>query len=105
MFKWETMRELCPNTLGYEEPVSGKVLEVELISGPKVQVFRANDGQFYFCHGLTFAATQAPGGPVSPFSGKDVRTILDNHYRLVVLTSFPENGDTGPPGAWVAANV
>ncbi len=56
---------------------------MELTGGAKIQVFRADDSQFYFCHGLTFGGKRAPGGAVSPFSGKDVRTILDNYYRLV----------------------
>jgi hypothetical protein len=93
IFKWETMREVGPHTLHYEQPVHGKVLEVELTSGPKVQVFRAEDGQFYFCHGLTFGGKQAPGGAVSPFSGKYVRTILDNHYWLVDSESGAVRGD------------
>ena len=88
IFKWETMREVGPWVLHYQPPVHGKVFEVELTSGAKVQLFRASDGEFYFCHGLTFGGKQAPGGTVSPFSGKDVRTILDNHYRVVE----PESG-------------
>jgi hypothetical protein len=93
LFKWETVREVGPRTLPYEQPVHGKVFEVELTSGPKVQVFRAADRRFYFCHGLTFGGTQAPGGPVSPFSGKDVRTILENHFRLVDPESSAVPGD------------
>ena len=93
LFKWETMREVGPRTLPYEQPIHGTALEVELTSGPKVQVFRAADGQFYFCHGLTFGGTRAPGGAVSPFSGKDVRTILDNHYQIVVPESDAVPGD------------
>src|SRR5436853_6192481 len=81
LFKWESMRDVGALTLPYEQPIQGKVFEVELSSGPRVQVFRAGDGQFYFCHGLTFGGKHAPGGAVSPFSGTDVRTILDNHYR------------------------
>jgi hypothetical protein len=93
IFKWETMREVGPHTLYYEQPVHGKVFEVELTSGPKVQVFRADDSKFYFCHGLTFGGKQAPGGAVSPFSGKDVRTILNNHYRFVAPESDAVRGD------------
>src|SRR6266540_346112 len=77
------MREVGPHTLPYKEPVSGKMIEVELTSGHKVNVFRADDGEFYFCHGLTFGGKDAPGGAVSPFSGEDVRTILENHYERV----------------------
>jgi hypothetical protein len=60
-----------------------KVFEVELTSNAKIHVFRVADGQFFFCHGLTFGGKHAPGGAVSPFSGKDVRTILANHYQVV----------------------
>jgi hypothetical protein len=93
IFTWETMRQVAARTLPYEQPVPGKVFEVELTSGPKVQVFRGDDGQFYFCHGLTFGGKQAPGGAVSPFSGADVRTILANHYRRVEPESEALPGD------------
>lgn len=93
IFKWETMREVGPDALPFKEPVHGKILEVELTSGHKVNVFRADDGQFYFCHGLTFGGKQAPGGAVSPFSGKDVQTIVDNHYGLVDPQSAAVAGD------------
>jgi hypothetical protein len=93
IFKWETIREVGPHTLAYEQPVHGKVLEIELTSGPKVQVFRADDRQFYFCHGLTFGGKRAPGGAVSPFSGKHVRTILDNHYQWLASESAAVRGD------------
>jgi hypothetical protein len=84
LFKWETLREVGPQTLKYAEPIPGKVFEVELASGQKVNVFRADDGQMYFCHGLTFEGKAAPGGAVSPFSGKDVQTILDHHFQAVL---------------------
>ncbi len=93
LFKWETMREVGQLTLAYEAPVRGRILEVELTSGAKVRVFGADDGQFYFCHGLTFGGKQAPGGAVSPFSGKDVRIILDAYYRLVDPESSAMRGD------------
>jgi hypothetical protein len=50
-------------------------------------------GKFYFCHGLTFGGQGAPGGPISPFSGKDVQVILDNHYRLIEPESAAVAGD------------
>jgi hypothetical protein len=93
LFRWETLRDVGPLALAYEEPVYGRVFEVELTSGPKVRVFRADDERFYFCHGLTFGGKQAPGGPVSPFSGKDVRTILEGHYRVVAPESGAVPGD------------
>src|SRR5437667_10494347 len=92
-FQWRTMREAGPRSLPYEQPVHGMVFEVELTSGAKVRVFRADDRQFYFCHGLTFGGKEAPGGAVSPFSGKDVRTILENHYRVVEPESAAVAGD------------
>src|SRR5207302_8608658 len=85
--------ELGPDTLPFKEPVQGRRFEVELTSGPKVNVFRADDGVFYFCHGLTFGGKEAPGGAVSPFSGQDVRTIMDNHYHLVDRVSSAVAGD------------
>ncbi len=87
------MREVTRRSLAFEEPVSGGVFEVELMCGAIVEVFRANDCQFYFCHGLTFGGKDAPGGAVSPFSGKAVRTIVGNHYRLVDPESQAVAGD------------
>jgi hypothetical protein len=92
-FKWDTMREVRPHTLPFKEPVQGNVFEVELTSGHKVNVFRAHDRQFYFCHGLTFGGKDAPGGAVSPFSGPAVRTILENHYCLVDPETAAVAGD------------
>jgi hypothetical protein len=93
IFNWDTIKEVGSLTLPYEQPVHGKILEVELTSGHTIRVFRADDGQFYFCHGLTFGSKVAPGGAVSPFTGKDVQTILANHYRLVVPESDSVRGD------------
>ncbi len=93
IFRWETMREVRPHTLDYEQPVRGTIIEVEMTSGPKVQIFRGEDRQFYFCHGLTFGGKAAPGGPVSPFSGEAVHIILDHHYRLVHSESEAVQGD------------
>jgi hypothetical protein len=50
-----------------------------LPSGPTVRVWRADHGQEYFCHGLTFGGKEAPGGAVSPL-GDYVPTILGGHY-------------------------
>jgi hypothetical protein len=102
IFKWETLKEVGPHSLPYRQPIPGKVFEVELTSGLRVRVFRADEEPFYFCHGLTFGGKEAPGGPVSPFSGRDVQTILDNHYRLVDPESGAIAGDIlvwqGPGG-------
>src|SRR5687768_17101732 len=87
------MKDVGPHTLPYREPVHGTIFEVELTSGAKVHVFRADDGRMYFCHGLTFGGKDAPGGLVSAFSGGDVRTILDNHYRPVLPESAAVPGD------------
>jgi hypothetical protein len=83
LFKWETLREIGPHDLGYAPPVPGKMCEVELTSGATVQAWRADDGQQYFCHGLTFGGKDAPGGPISPFTGRAVETILEHHYEPV----------------------
>jgi hypothetical protein len=45
-------------------------------------VWRANNGQDYFCHGLTFGGTEAPGGPISPL-GDHVPTILRGHFEVL----------------------
>ena len=47
IFQWETMHEVRPLTLHYEEAVYGKVFEVELTSGPKIRVFRADHAGRY----------------------------------------------------------
>jgi hypothetical protein len=100
IFRWESMRERGPHILPFKEPLQGVILEVELTSNPVVNVFRADDRAFYFCHGLTFGGKDAPGGPVSPFSGRDVLLILENHFRLLSPEATPIAGDilvwTGP---------
>jgi hypothetical protein len=102
IFKWETLREVAAHVLRFKDPIQGWNLEVELTSGPTINVFRAHDREFYFCHGLTFGGKEAPGGIVSPFSGKDVSVILDNHYNIVSPRSSSLKGDilvwTGPNG-------
>jgi hypothetical protein len=83
IFKWDTLREIGRETLPYQAgAIAGKVYEVELTSGPVVTVWRSDDGQQYFCHGLTFGGKEAPGGVISPY-GKEVPTILRGHYDLV----------------------
>jgi hypothetical protein len=83
IFKWDTLREIGQETLYYQAgAIVGKVYEVELTSGPKVTVWRSDDGQQYFCHGLTFGGKGAPGGAGSPY-GKEIPTILRGHYDLV----------------------
>jgi hypothetical protein len=83
MFKWETLHEVGADSRRLQsEEVAGRVYEVELTSGEKVQVWRAEDGNQYFCHGLTFGGKEAPGGAVSPY-GKDVPTILRSYYKPV----------------------
>jgi hypothetical protein len=102
IFKWETLKEIRACTLNYKPPIPGRVCEVQLTSGKMVEVWRADDGQSYFCHGLTFGGMNAPGGPVSPFSGDDVNTILQNHYLLVEPEAAAGPGDIlvwrGPGG-------
>jgi hypothetical protein len=93
IFQWDSLREVEPHTLPFKEPVHGTTCEVALTSGRTIRVFRAADGHFYFCHGLTFGGKNAPGGAVSPFSGKDVQTILANHYRPLDLETEAVEGD------------
>lgn len=94
IFVWDTLKEIGSHDLKYESgTMSGKIVEVELTSGEKVHAWRAVNGQDYFCHGLTFGGKEAPGGAVSPFSGKDVQIILDNHYRFVDPESDAVPGD------------
>jgi hypothetical protein len=102
IFKWTSLREVAPYLLRFKDPIQGKSFQVELTSGRMIHVFRSDDGEFYFCHGLTFGGKTAPGGAVSPFSGEDVRTILENHYRLIDPEAGAIAGDIlvwkGPSG-------
>ena len=60
IFRWETIKEVGPDTLYFAEPVVGVAVEIELVSGNQIKAFRANDGLFYFCHGLAFGGANAP---------------------------------------------
>jgi hypothetical protein len=83
IFKWDTLREVGQETLRYQAgAIPGKVYEVDLTSGQTVTVWRSDDGQHYFCHGLTFGGKEVPGGAVSPY-GQEVPTILRGHYQPV----------------------
>jgi hypothetical protein len=83
MFQWETLKEIGSHDLKYQgRIVTGKVLEVELAGGKAVRVWRADNGQDYFCHGLTFGGKEAPGGAISPLSDH-VSIILREHYESV----------------------
>ncbi len=93
LFRWETLRVLEDYPLKYRALVPGKSWQVELVSGSTIRVWRADDGRQYFCHGLTFGGIEAPGGPVSPFSGEDVDTILAAHYEPVRPESAALVGD------------
>jgi len=81
IFRWETLREIGPHDLGYRPPVHGTMIEVRLTNGAVVRAWRSADGKQYFCHGLTFGGKDAPGGPVSPYTGKPVETILREYYE------------------------
>ena len=94
IFRWDTMKEVGPHSLRFKVPVQGRKFEVALTSGHTINVFRADDGQFFFCHGLTFGGTEVPGGAVSPFSGADVQTIIADFDELV-----------SPESAAVAGNI
>jgi hypothetical protein len=93
LFRWETLRLLREYPLQYRVVVPGSCLQVELVKGPIIHVWRAEDCRQYFCHGLTFGGKDAPGGPVSPFSGEDVDAILTTHYRVVHPESAARPGD------------
>lgn len=83
LFKWETMKEVAPHALHYQDrTVPGKIVEVQLTSGDQVRVWRADNGQEYFCHGLTFGGKAAPGGVISPLADH-VPTILRGHYEAL----------------------
>jgi hypothetical protein len=84
IFRWDTIKEVQDQELQYQgRPVPGKMCEIELVSGATVQVWRSNDGQWYFCHGLTFGGKGAPGGAISPYTGRPVEVILQEHYQLI----------------------
>jgi hypothetical protein len=85
IFRWETLTVIGPHVLGFRPPVPGIMMQVMLMSGTTVRVWRSADARQYFCHGLTFGGKDAPGGPVSPYTGAPVETILREHY-----TSVPE---------------
>ena len=55
MLQWDTLKEIGPHELHHRgKPVPGKMYEVELTSGKTILVWKSDDGQQYFCHGLTF---------------------------------------------------
>ncbi len=83
IFKWETLKEIGPCVLRYNPAVPGATFEVQLTSGRTVRVWRAADGKQFFCHGLTFRGVEAPGGPISPFTGQPVETILEYHCEAI----------------------
>jgi hypothetical protein len=83
IFKWETLKEIGSHELQYlERTVLGTIFEIELTSAHTVRVWRAADGQEYFCHGLTFGGKAAPGGVLSPL-GDHVPAILRYHYQTI----------------------
>jgi hypothetical protein len=83
IFKWETLTEIGTRELQYQDrTVPGKIMEVELTSDEKLRVWRADNRQDYFCHGLTFGGKAAPGGVVSPLSDH-IPTILRGYYDSV----------------------
>ncbi|MCI0456968.1 MAG: hypothetical protein L0Z62_08320 [Gemmataceae bacterium] len=93
IFKWETLKEIRRQEFRWEErAVPGTVLAVELTSGVKVEVWRADNGQDYFCHGLTFGGKAAPEGVVSPL-GDHIPAILQGHYELVLPEGQARAGD------------
>jgi hypothetical protein len=84
IFRWDTLREIGRDDLLFEVGLfTGRMLEVELTNGVTIRVWRADDGKAYFCHGLTFGGKDAPGGAVSPYTGRPVVAILRGFYDLI----------------------
>ena len=78
-----TLRDVGGHEFRYlSGPVPGRVVEVELTSGPTMRLC-SDDGVRYFCHGLTFGGKDAPGGPISPYTGNPVEVILREHYEAI----------------------
>ncbi len=87
IFQWDTVREIGFHVLQYQAKlVPGKKCTIDLQSGKTIRVWRAEEGQQYFCHGLTFGGKDAPGGAVSPYSGQSVETILHEFFQSVPET-------------------
>lgn len=93
IFRWETLKEIERSDLNYADPVPGMNCEIELITGEAIEVWRALDRQQYFCHGLTFGGRECPEGPISPWSGRPVATILNALYEFVEPESDARSGD------------
>jgi len=84
LFRWDTLRVVGRHDLSYQRrPVPGTMCEVQLTSGAAVREWHADDGQQYFCHGLSFGGKDAPGGAVSPYTGTPVETILREYYQPI----------------------
>jgi len=84
IFKWETVKVIGSDELQHQgRPVPGKACEVELTTGKTVRVWRSDDGQQYFCHGLTFGGKEAPGGAISPYTGEPVAIILQEYFDMI----------------------
>ena len=67
IFKWNTIQDIAPHELHFQgRPVPGMMLAIDLTSDEMVHVWRADDRQQFFCHGLTFGGKDAPGGALSP---------------------------------------
>jgi hypothetical protein len=84
IFKWDSLREICPHELQHQgRPVPGKSCEIGLTSGRVVRVWRSDDSRQYFCHGLTFGGKEGPAGAVSPYTGEPVEAILQEYFVTV----------------------
>jgi hypothetical protein len=70
-----------------------------LTGGERVRGWRADNGQDYFCHGLTFGGKDAPGGVVSPLSDH-IPTILRAYYEAVA----PGQASAGDILVWRGAS-
>ncbi len=84
LFAWDSLVEIASHDLRYPTRlVRGKACEIRLTSGTAIKVWQSEDGQEYFCHGLTFGGKERPGGAVSPFSGQPVQALLRDFYARV----------------------
>ncbi len=95
LFRWDTLRVVGPQSLWYPLNVSGSIVEAELVDRPGtwISAWKPDDGVTYFCHGLTFGGSQAPGGPVSPISSNSIQTIVGASFREIGNESLARPGD------------
>jgi hypothetical protein len=97
IFKWETMREVRTDTLPFKEPIQGRIFEVELTRGHKVNVFRADDGRFYFPMACIAGSSSGGQYPCLKRRRYAIRNRRLGHSRL--LAACAAGGTAGPSAA------